>query len=339
MRQISVPTTIAGGEFSAIAGVTNEQTKVKEMLRHAPGDAARGASSIPRLTVHTPEWLWLSTGIRAVDHCVEGTVLARGASLRRRPGAEGAFDAGAGAAAREGATPAISTRGWIARSAPGCRWDRCAAGVPMGASHGIGYVLGAVFDVPHGYTLLRDAAVGDALEQARRTPSGRRWSPPRWDIRAKMPRDVLDRFIRGPECRAACSEVKVGPSISTGSREQAMRTPWIPRNPRKIEGPAQVREIFWSGRMRRRWRHHVHRQARSSSSASARLHHGEHRRGGDLSPSWRRAAIVLAHLLRNRGLEAARPLCDLHGEQQPLPRGLRRRRAVRHSITPASIRT
>ena len=26
------------------------------------------------------------------------------------------------------------------------------AGVPMGASHGIGYVLGAVFDVPHGHT-------------------------------------------------------------------------------------------------------------------------------------------------------------------------------------------
>jgi maleylacetate reductase len=26
--------------------------------------------------------------------------------------------------------------------------------------------------------------------------------------------------------------------------EQAMRTPWVPRNPRKIEGPAQVREIL-----------------------------------------------------------------------------------------------
>jgi Alcohol dehydrogenase, class IV len=34
VRQISVPTTIAGGEFSAIAGVTNARTKVKEMLRH-----------------------------------------------------------------------------------------------------------------------------------------------------------------------------------------------------------------------------------------------------------------------------------------------------------------
>src|SRR3546814_14940643 len=25
----------------------------------------------PALAVHTPEWVWLSTGVRAVDHCVE----------------------------------------------------------------------------------------------------------------------------------------------------------------------------------------------------------------------------------------------------------------------------
>jgi maleylacetate reductase len=32
VRQISVPTTIAGGEFSAIAGITNKRSKVKEMV-------------------------------------------------------------------------------------------------------------------------------------------------------------------------------------------------------------------------------------------------------------------------------------------------------------------
>ena len=26
----------------------------------------------PAVTVHTPEWLFLSAGVRAVDHCVEG---------------------------------------------------------------------------------------------------------------------------------------------------------------------------------------------------------------------------------------------------------------------------
>src|SRR5437660_5281861 len=71
IRQISVPTTIAGGEFSAIAGVTNLRSKVKEMLRH-PLVMPRVVILDPAITVHTPEWLWLSTGIRAVDHCVEG---------------------------------------------------------------------------------------------------------------------------------------------------------------------------------------------------------------------------------------------------------------------------
>jgi len=58
VRQISVPTTIAGGEFSAIAGVTNARTKVKEMLRHELV-MPRAAILDPALTVHTPEWLFL----------------------------------------------------------------------------------------------------------------------------------------------------------------------------------------------------------------------------------------------------------------------------------------
>ena len=100
VRQISVPTTIAGGEFSAIAGVTNAYTRVKEMLRH-PLIMPRATILDPAITVHTPEWLWLSTGIRAVDHCVEGICSARSPSLCRRAGAQGAFDAGRSAAAGE----------------------------------------------------------------------------------------------------------------------------------------------------------------------------------------------------------------------------------------------
>ena len=43
VRQISVPTTIAGGEFSHIAGVTDERTHIKQMLRHA--------LTVPRATI------------------------------------------------------------------------------------------------------------------------------------------------------------------------------------------------------------------------------------------------------------------------------------------------
>src|ERR1700720_3545489 len=71
VRQITVPTTLSAGEFSAISGVTDERRKVKELFRH-PLVIPRAVMLDPAITVHTPEWLFLSTGIRAVDHCVEG---------------------------------------------------------------------------------------------------------------------------------------------------------------------------------------------------------------------------------------------------------------------------
>src|SRR3954447_19721378 len=52
VRQISVPTTIAGGEFSAIAGVTDRSTHVKQMLRH-PLTVPRATILDPAITVHT----------------------------------------------------------------------------------------------------------------------------------------------------------------------------------------------------------------------------------------------------------------------------------------------
>jgi maleylacetate reductase len=38
--------------------------------------------------------------------------------------------------------------------------------------------------------------------------------------------------------------VKIGPENFARLAEQAMAIPWVPRNPRPITGPAQVREIL-----------------------------------------------------------------------------------------------
>src|SRR6266550_4358734 len=59
--QVSVPTTLSAGEFSAISGVTDERHRVKELIRH-PYIIPRAVVLDPAVTVHTPEWLWLSTG-------------------------------------------------------------------------------------------------------------------------------------------------------------------------------------------------------------------------------------------------------------------------------------
>ena len=241
VRQISVPTTIAGGEFSAIAGVTNARTKVKEMLRHELV-MPRAAILDPALTVHTPEWLFLSTGIRAVDHCVEGIC-----SREAHPYADAQAVRGLSMLAQ--ALPRVKADASDLDARMDCQigtWLSMAplsAGVPMGASHGIGYVLGAVFDVPHGYTscvMLPSVMRWNKQDNAERQAlvSEAMGHP------GKDAADVLDRFIRGLGLPRSLQDVRVGPEHFEAIAEQAMRTPWISRNPRKIDTPAQVREIL-----------------------------------------------------------------------------------------------
>jgi len=241
VRQISVPTTIAGGEFSAIAGVTNARTKVKEMLRHELV-IPQVAILDPAITVHTPEWLWLSTGIRAVDHCVEGLC-----SREAHPYADAQALKGLSMLAQ--ALPRVKANARDLDARMDCQigtWlsmGPLSAGVPMGASHGIGYVLGAVYDVPHGYT------------SCVMLPSVMRWNKPEnaerqalvaaaMGLPGKDAADVLDGFIRSLGMPRSLQEIRIGPEHFDRISEQAMATPWIPRNPRKIDNPAQVREIL-----------------------------------------------------------------------------------------------
>lgn len=241
VRQISAPTTIAGGDFSPSAGVTNETTKVKEMVRH-PLAIPRSVILDPALGAHTPEWLWLSTGIRAVDHCVEGIC-----SGQSHPYADAQTLKGLSLLTQ--ALPRVKADGRDLDARMDCQigtWlsmGGLSSGVPMGASHGIGYVLGAEFGVPHGYT------------SCVMLPFVMRWNKPvnaerQALVAAAMGHpgedagDVLDNFIRGLGMPRSLREVKVGPENFDRIAQQAMATPWVPRNPRKIEGPAQVREIL-----------------------------------------------------------------------------------------------
>ena len=241
VRQISVPTTIAGGEFGAAAGVTNLRIRVKEMLRHDL-TIPRAVILDPAITLHTPQWLFLSTGIRAVDHCVEALC-----SQEAHPYADAQALKGLSMLAQ--GLPRVKADPHDLDARLDCQigtWlsmGASAAGVPMGASHGIGYVLGAAFNVPHGYT------------SCVMLPSVMRWNSPvnaerQALVAAAMGHpgqdaaDVLDGFIRGLGMPRSLQDVRVDPKHFDAIAEQAMRTPWVPRNPRKIDGPAQVREIL-----------------------------------------------------------------------------------------------
>lgn len=148
LRQIIVPTTLSGAEFSKIGGSTDPVREVKDLYigREIGGQAVILDAAI---TVHTPDWLWLSTGLRAVDHAVE-TICSRGPQpftdatclhgLRMlneslRINHEQPEDLDARLQSQLGV--------WLASTGLGR--------VDWGASHGIGHQLGAVAEVPHGY--------------------------------------------------------------------------------------------------------------------------------------------------------------------------------------------
>jgi alcohol dehydrogenase len=73
---IAIPTTLSAGEFTPGGGVTDESTKVKGVVAD-PRLQARSVIFDPALTVETPAWLWASTGMRALDHAVEGSYSTR----------------------------------------------------------------------------------------------------------------------------------------------------------------------------------------------------------------------------------------------------------------------
>ena len=149
VRQVAIPTTLSGAEFSNLGGGTDVRTRLKHSFS-GPDIGPRAVILDPAITLHTPEWLWLSTGIRGVDHAVETLC-----SVDAHPYCDGlalhALRLFAEGLPRSKAAPQdLAARllcqqaSWLAASS--------IARVNYGASHGIGHALGAAADVPHGHT-------------------------------------------------------------------------------------------------------------------------------------------------------------------------------------------
>jgi maleylacetate reductase len=147
---VIAPTTLSGGEFNALSGSTDKVTNVKQGYAH-PRMTARAVILDPALTVHTPEWIWLSTGVRSFDHAFETL-----GSLDSND----FFDGMAMNAVRLLAQglPRVKARSGdlearqMCQMGAWCSMMSIVSGLPMGISHAVGHALGGSFDVPHGYT-------------------------------------------------------------------------------------------------------------------------------------------------------------------------------------------
>ena len=149
-RMIALPTTLSAGEFTAYAGMTNTETGIKESVQH-PYAVPAHVILDPELTLATPMPLWLSSGIRAIDHAVEGYL-----SIQAQP-----FSQSADLQAMR-LLPQALKRCFYDPEDLQARFDcqigmwlsmvGSQSGVSKGASHAIGHLLGSWAKIPHGMT-------------------------------------------------------------------------------------------------------------------------------------------------------------------------------------------
>jgi len=148
--QVAVPTTLSAGEFNMGGGnVLDDQAGHKIRVRH-PRLYADLIMLDSVMTEGTPDWLWQSTGVKALDHCIERLYTT---------GNQPAIDA-----------PILAAAEMLFTHLPGSRESdgdpearlQClvAAWMSMmgspnfatGLSHAIGHILGVKYSVGHGYT-------------------------------------------------------------------------------------------------------------------------------------------------------------------------------------------
>jgi maleylacetate reductase len=241
MRMTAVPTTLSAAEFTAGAGITDVQRKVKLSFSH-PRMAPIAAILDPAATLETPMELMLSTGMRAMDHAVE-----RWCSIRPHPLADPlALHAMEMLAVN---LPAIKARPDELEPRLNCQlaaWltqVSAAAGGPNGASHGIGYILGGYAGVPHGITSCISLAAtlewNEPVNAERQRVIAEKLGRP-----GARPCDVMRDFVKSLGLPTRLGDVGITADRIPELARQYDGSGPIATNPRPVRGADDLAEIL-----------------------------------------------------------------------------------------------
>ncbi|MBU6155818.1 MAG: iron-containing alcohol dehydrogenase [Alphaproteobacteria bacterium] len=239
-RQVAIPTTLSGAETTPAGGGTDETRGVKM------GFSARMLVPVsviydPAIGALTPEWLWLSSALRGIDHCCEG-IISRQANLHADASLLQALSLFAASLRRTRTVPGDPDARLQSQVAAHLACSGCFM-TGSGASHGIGYVLGGRYGVHHGHascTIL---------------PHVLRWNEPvtgeRQDRishalgRPGMPAgDAVAELISDLGLPARLRDVGIREDQLQAIAEECARHPVVLANPRAITSPADVRQIL-----------------------------------------------------------------------------------------------
>jgi maleylacetate reductase len=241
VRMVSVSTTLSASEFTENAGITNARTNTKQSFKHRLF-APRSVILDPAATLDTPEWLLFCTGIRSIDHAMEGYCNAQASLATEALSLQGLHLLSQALPAIKRAPKDLHPR----LQAQMGMWQAIAplaAGVPTGASHGIGYVLGGTFGVPHGHTscvmlpavLQWNAAVNGDRQKALSAAMG---APDRGA------HALAKDLIAGLEQPTALRDVGITRDKFDEIAERALTYHPVQVNPRPIRTKADVLEIL-----------------------------------------------------------------------------------------------
>ncbi|KAI0745051.1 alcohol dehydrogenase IV [Earliella scabrosa] len=174
LPQIAIPTTLSAAEYTNHAGYTNEDGH--KVLVSVPELAPAGIILDAELTLATPERLWLSTGIRALDHAVENlyrpvvptplkylcyAALADLFKYLRQSKADPTD-----IVARQKLQVASWMSLWPLKPERSCGF---------GLSHALGAKLGARYGIPHGVTSCITLAPVVGLKAETASPEDKEW--------------------------------------------------------------------------------------------------------------------------------------------------------------------
>ncbi|KAF5667046.1 alcohol dehydrogenase [Fusarium heterosporum] len=253
---ICIPTSLSGGEYQSIAGATDAKTKAKYTFE--PNVDPDLVIQDPQLTTTTPQNVWLSTGIRGVDHCVETLCSLQSNNDGDEWAAKGLEKLITGLLRCKHDPQDLDAR-HLCQTGVMEAMRAVSSGVPMGASHAIGHQLGPL-GVGHGETsciLLPavckfNANKGANNDRQKRTVEillkqqtvksllrDKELSGREMDLG-----DILDLVIRELEMPRTLKNVGVATDKLPGLAENSLNDIWIKTNPYKITKKEEVMEIL-----------------------------------------------------------------------------------------------
>ncbi|ESK87573.1 alcohol dehydrogenase iv [Moniliophthora roreri MCA 2997] len=151
LYQIAIPTTLSAAEYTIGSGYTNDEGK--KVAVSNPRLAPSGIILDAELTLATPERLWLSTGIRALDHAVENLYRSLIPPPLKHMCYAAIVDLVKYLPESKANPQSVEVRQKLQVAAWMSLWPvKLEKYSALGLSHAMGHKIGAAYGIPHGIT-------------------------------------------------------------------------------------------------------------------------------------------------------------------------------------------